>query len=454
LTFAALPLLAEKDDDRFELKFGKDLPFRGGRVSIDHGFGELVIRTHAGNDVQVRATIRSSDEEIGKQIRIVTSEGAGGVTVRTDFPEVRNWRGRMSYSVDMTVTLPAGAPLTAKNQFGNTDARGLQTASVVENKHGSIQFRDGRGNHTLSNAFGSIEVVDNRGTLDLTNANGSISVRKVTGALTVTNRFGSIEVTDIDAGVTLSNANGSIEAMDIGGALKITNAFGSIEASSIAGPADITNSNARVALSNVTGNATVRNSKVDASGITGSVKIDTAFGGVTLRDVGGATEVTSNNGSIKAADIGGSLNAKAQFGSVQVDRVQGGASVESSNGSVTLNDITAAVRVKASFGSVFVNRAGGAVTVANANGAISVSGLRGNSCQPLSLATNFSSIKVALPENAAYTVNARTSFGRIHTDFPITTTNVSEANISGTIGRGGCKLDLVNANGNITIEKE
>src|SRR5687767_13920953 len=140
VALSAMPLLAEDDDNRFELKFAKDLAFRSGRVSIDHSFGSLAIRTHPGNEVQVRATIRSSDDEIGKQIRIITSEGAGGVSIRTDYPEIRRHRGHLSYSVDMTVALPANAPVTAKNSFGNTDVRGLRANSVIENKQGSIRF--------------------------------------------------------------------------------------------------------------------------------------------------------------------------------------------------------------------------------------------------------------------------------------------------------------------------
>jgi hypothetical protein len=97
---------------------------------------------------------------------------------------------------------------------------------------------------------------------------------------------------------------------------------------------------------------------------------------------------------------------------------------------------------------------GGGVTVENSNGAIAVAGIRGNGCHPISLRTNFSSIKLALPSAAAYNVNARTTFGRIHTDFPVTTSGMTENTLAGTIGRGGCKLDLTNANGNITIEKD
>ena len=61
---------------------------------------------------------------------------------------------------------------------------------------------------------------------------------------------------------------------------------------------------------------------------------------------------------------------------------------------------------------------------------------------------------MALPEGAGYAVNARTSFGRVNTDLPILTTGMTEGTLIGTIGKGGCKLDLANANGNISIEKE
>ena len=294
----ALPLWAEDDESRFEVKYGKNFTFSGGRVSIDHGFGELNLRTHNSSQVQVRATIRSSDEDIGKEIRIVANESASGVSIRTDFPEIRRFKGRLSYSVDMTVTMPANAPLTAKNRFGSIDARGLQSASTLENKQGSIAFSEGRGTHSLVNSFGSIEVNDNQGDLTIANSNGSINVRKINGTLTATNRFGSVNVADVERATTIANSNGGIEALDIGGTLKVTNAFGSITASTIGAPADITTSNGRVELSNVKGSATVKNSfgtvvvrtitgdlhvdgsnsKVDADGITGNVTIDTGFG--------------------------------------------------------------------------------------------------------------------------------------------------------------------------------
>jgi hypothetical protein len=103
---------------------------------------------------------------------------------------------------------------------------------------------------------------------------------------------------------------------------------------------------------------------------------------------------------------------------------------------------------------VFLDGVGGAVDVTNSNGAISVTGLRAGACHPVSLRTNFSSIKVALPQGIGYAVNARTSFGRVNSQIPILTTGVTEETLVGTIGKGGCKLELANSNGNITIEQE
>ena len=128
----------------------------------------------------------------GKQIRIVASSEADGVAVRTEFPEIRGMRMKnLSYSVDMHITLPATAPLTARNRFGNTDVQGVHAASTIENKQGSIKFKDGRGVQTIGNSFGAVEVEGNRGNVTVSNSNGSVDVHDVEGTLSVTNRFGS-----------------------------------------------------------------------------------------------------------------------------------------------------------------------------------------------------------------------------------------------------------------------
>jgi hypothetical protein len=51
-------------------------------------------------------------------------------------------------------------------------------------------------------------------------------------------------------------------------------------------------------------------------------------------------------------------------------------------------------------------------------------------------------------------VAARTTCGRIQADVPITASGSPGSNaVSGTIGRGGCALQLTNASGDIRIFK-
>src|SRR6185503_16115472 len=89
----------DEDDSRYEVKYSKDLHFGGGRVTIDHRFGDLTVRTQAGSTVSVRATIRSSDPEIGKAIRISATEEGGGVSIKTIYPSIHTQivNGHISY---------------------------------------------------------------------------------------------------------------------------------------------------------------------------------------------------------------------------------------------------------------------------------------------------------------------------------------------------------------------
>ena len=80
--------------------------------------------------------------------------------------------------------------------------------------------------------------------------------------------------------------------------------------------------------------------------------------------------------------------------------------------------------------------------------------MTGGPCKPVALRTTFSSIKVSVPSNASYTVNARTTFGRINSSLPITSTTLSDETVVGTIGGGSCRMELANSNGSITIEKD
>jgi hypothetical protein len=131
-------------DDRYERKIAKTMTWRGGRISVDHSFGNITLRTHEGSGVTFNATIRANDSDFGSKIQVITSETANGISIRTEYPSGHHeWTdGNGSYSVDFNLTIPAAAPAAVRNRFGNVDVAGLRTASEFVNGMGSLRAVD------------------------------------------------------------------------------------------------------------------------------------------------------------------------------------------------------------------------------------------------------------------------------------------------------------------------
>ena len=463
--------------------------------------------------IRAQADSREQAQSYADKVQIEVEQTAQGVQVRTNYPEAnRNWFGRKnaSYSVDYEIAMPSDAPLEVKNSFGSVDATGVRSKSEFDNSHGSLTVRD-TGAARLNNSFGSIELSGAGGDTSVTDNNGSVQVSQVKGSLEVRNRFGSITVREIQGGANLSGGNGAVNLTDagsanvttsfgsvevrtirgdlivhdnngnvdvsgIGGAAEITDSFGNVTFSDVKGRVNCTTSNGRVSGSSVSGNAvTIRDSfgNLDLTNIAGALNAETSNGKITLRSAHGAVELRSSfgaieasdiskgiraitgNGSITLTDIGGDTFAKTSFGSVSADRINGNLTVENTNGSVTARNVKGDANVGTSFAGVTLESIGGKITVNNQNGGISVTAARpASGCRDIALKTSFSSIRVAIPEGLGYNVTAHTSFGRISSDLPITATgNISPDSLSGTIGSGGCQLQLTDANGSIEIAK-
>ena len=432
----ALITAAVQAEDRFDKTFSRSLTYHGGKVTVENRFGDIKIHTGHGNNVVLRATIRSSDAEIGRAINIEMNDTAGGISIKTVVPEIHRHGGSLSFSIDEDLTVPDEAPLHVTNHFGSIDAAGLRAASELVSRQGSITLRDSGGHQRLESSFGSITVEHTNGDVDATSANGSITARHIDGKLSATNRFGSIAVSNVKGDVSATNANGSVEVHDVGGSAAITNGFGSTRFSNIGRNLTLTSKNGRI----------------DGKGVAGTVSITGSFATIDLKDVGG-TNISNGNGDITVTDVRGNLTVGTSFGQVRAERVRGSLTVSNGNGSVTGTDIAGNAHVKDSFGSVFLKGVDGDVDVKNQNGGISVAGLRG-ACNPVTLHTSFSSIKVAVPAKVGYNVEARTTFGSINAEVPINAARRSEDTLTGTINGGGCKMELVTANGSVTITGE
>jgi len=481
-----------------------------GDVHI-HGDGGREVKITA--NIRVQAHSQADADRYADQVRIDVSQDSQGIRIQTVYPDESKIFairiGGPSFSVDYDITVPHDAKLWMKNSFGNAEVQSVQGWAELENSHGRLKLQDG-GAAKLTNSFGEVEANGANGNLSVTNNNGAVTVSAVKGTLDVKDRFASITVSNVAGPATISGGNGPVQITDAGAA-KISNSFGAVSARNVHGDLVINNNNGAIDVdtvsgggqfnssfgainfSNVAGNVrcTLSNGRVSGNRSGNEVYVKTTFGDVTLEQVGGAVEVedsngginvrdikgkatlntsfggidgsglpkgvraTTGNGKITLNDVGGDTYAKTSFGSVDIHRVNGNLTIENSNGPVTASGVRGDASAKTSFASVTLDEVAGAITVDDQNGTVTVSGARNSSsCKNVSLKTSFAPMQVRLPADAGYDLNARTSFGHISSELPVTSTGMLGGDsLNGKIGNGGCTLSLTNSNGNIEILK-
>ncbi len=177
--------------------------------------------------------------------------------------------------------------------------------------------------------------------------------------------------------------------------------------------------------------------------------------GVTICAVQAREKVPGrcHRGGVSSESFGGwhTHRAKVNFG-VQVPR---GVRFHAltTNGNVLCHDLNSVVEASTTNGNVEVSTSewGSAKTT---NGGVRVSMGNAKWDGELEVKTTNGSVDVTLPASAEFKVNAATTNGKIHTDFPITVLgSLSSKDLSGTVGAGGRELKVVTTNGTIKLMK-
>jgi hypothetical protein len=419
----------------------------GRGLRIEHRSGNVAIRGHAGNEAIIRATIRCSADTLERarrcadQVRVEVRETDAGLVVRTEYPdrghEILPWRN-LSMSADYDIDVPETAPLEVRNRFGGVRVSNARAGSIIDNSNGRVVFYDGRGTQRIENSFGPVEVARNDGDVTVENGNGQVTISDVTGILDVRGSFGPVKVSRAGRDVTVRNQNGAVEVWSAGGLVRVTNSFGEVTIADAKSDATVRNQNGTIEVKNVSGIA----------------NLATSFGRVRFSGIGKQVTVRAQNSAVTGEDAGGAI-VETTFAEVDLRRIEGGVKVLNQNGSVTLRGVKGETFAETSFAGITVEDAGGPMTVANANGPVTLSAGVSKGCQPVSARTSFGAIRVAIPAGSAYDVSARTSFGEIKSEYEFSVTGaMSKDSLSGRIGAGGCRMELINQNGSVEILKD
>ncbi len=237
--------------------------------------------------------------------------------------------------------------------------------------------------------------------------------------------------------------------------------FGDVTLSGTTGDADLKTEFGEVNVQDVKGSVTAESSsgaigakRVGAEDQT--LKLETSFGKITLEDAAAAdVSLQSNSGEIELTrvEVGGAVSVKADFGAVTLGQVAAETyDLGTKSGKITVHGAHGALKAHTDFGDVEVTEATEAdLDLSSNSGSIHFAGSLGEG--PHTVKTDFGSIQLTLPEKAALTFDLKTSFGKIKSSFPITTSgDLENDHWRGTINGGGASLTAQTNSGDISLE--
>jgi beta-lactamase regulating signal transducer with metallopeptidase domain len=172
----------------------------------------------------------------------------------------------------------------------------------------------------------------------------------------------------------------------------------------------------------------------EISGVSGPVDANAGSGTILLSDIGGSARVQTGSGSIRADGIAGTFTGRTGSGSISLlQTAAGDVEVATGSGSSVLRGVIGALRARAG------------------SGGITVEGEQAG--QPWELHTGSGSVRVSLPGDAGFDLDAQTGSGNIQTDHPVTIQGtLSRGRLSGQVRGGGPALRVRTGSGTVRIQ--
>ena len=148
------------------------------------------------------------------------------------------------------------------------------------------------------------------------------------------------------------------------------------------------------------------------------------------------------------------INLLSKNGKISVNQIEGVLKLATINGKILLESISGSANAKTTNGKIYASLKDlkSDIKLSSLNGSIETHILSGNAS--IALKTMNGSIRLYLPDDFSGHLDAEVKFGKIHSDFPITTQNFNRRHLTGQIGsHNETPIFLSTKNGNIYINK-
>jgi DUF4097 and DUF4098 domain-containing protein YvlB len=237
------------------------------------------------------------------------------------------------------------------------------------------------------------------------------------------------------ARVTVNSGHGDVTAAGLGAGATITSSHGDVHLSTITGSVQVHFSNDRGDFSahQIDGDLTADGNCNDLtfSEIKGKLSLNgEIFGDVHMENITGPVHLHTSVTELELATLPGDMTLNSD--DLRVTEAKGQVRISTHAKDVDLSQI---------YGDTIVNNSRGQITIAPA-GPFNVEARNGKG-----------DVEIMLPPDASATVDGRTHNGDIVSDFPLTINGDESKTVSGRIGTGSGKVNLVADVGDLRIKK-
>jgi DUF4097 and DUF4098 domain-containing protein YvlB len=192
------------------------------------------------------------------------------------------------------------------------------------------------------------------------------------------------------------------------------------------------------------------------SGLGDTVFVGSRSGRVELRDIDGDVTVEGRSGGIEVRDVRGDIEVDNRSGKIEVEGVEGAVKVRTRSGATAVQQVTGAVDVQSRSGRLRLGDIGGEVEAHNRSGSVEY---RGAIRSPMNIELASGSVRLALPRDAAFWMDAETRAGSIRSELPVdylkepdeTAPTVRIRTLSGSIRVVAAALGLLALPGLLTV---
>ena len=184
------------------------------------------------------------------------------------------------------------------------------------------------------------------------------------------------------------------------------------------------------------------------------VDLQTSGGSISVEDLEGAVQTKTSGGSLSFGMIRGDIEGRTSGGSISLNGTSGSADVHTSGGSISLGKVAGTVKAHTSGGSITIDEVAGTIDARTSGGSIRAAITEQPAERRASSGRRAAPSPSASPTASAWTSSAKTSAGRVTTDFDVPPRDRDDMDeLDAAINGGGPALRLRTSAGSIRINR-